>query len=286
MKNREPYFKFNKQERRGVFFLLLIIAILQSIYYYVKAKPFQGSSKVIVDAVVQAKWDSLAQSTPKDSVKLFPFNPNYITDYKGYHLGMSPKELDRLFAYRQQQKFVNSAEEFQEVTQISDSLLTVIAPYFKFPAWVQNRKEAPRKKYHPTAKPRQVKDLNTATAEELKAVNGIGEVLSQRIVKFRDQLGGFLVDEQLSDVYGLAPEVVARTLKRFRVQKPPHVEKIDLNTATIKELSRVAYISYTLAQQIVAYRNTKGPYTSWNELGQIETFPTEKIERIKLYLAL
>lgn len=284
MKNRKPYFTFNKQEQRGIFFLLLIIVILQSVYYYVKAKPFQGPSKITVDAAAQSKWDSLAQSSTKDTVKLFPFNPNYITDYKGYVLGMSPTELDRLFAYRKQKKFINSAAEFQRVTQVSDSLLAGIAPYFTFPRWTQNRQTVQRNTAQPTAKPRKVKDLNTATAEELKAISGIGDVLSQRIVKFRTRLGGFLVNEQLYDVYGLAPEVVGRALKRFQVQKPPSVEKIDINTATVKELSSIVYIHYTLAQQLIANRNTSGPYTSWSELEQVETFPVEKIERIKLYL--
>lgn len=286
MKNRKSYFTFNKQEQRGIFFLLLIIVILQSVYYYVKAKPFQGPSIVMVDAVAQSKWDSLAQSSTKDTVKIFPFNPNYITDYKGYVLGMSPAELDRLFAYRKQQKFVHSTEEFQRVTQVSDSLLAGIAPYFTFPTWTQNRKTVQRNTAQPAAKPRKVKDLNTATAEELKAISGIGDVLSQRIVKFRTRLGGFLVNEQLYDVYGLDPEVVGRALKHFQVQKPPSVEKININTATVKELSRIVYIHYTLAQQLIAHRNTSGPYTSWSELEQVEAFPVEKIERIKLYLTL
>ncbi len=284
MKDQKSYFKFNKRERRGVFFLLLIIIVLQSIYYYVKAKPFQETPQVTVDAEIQAKVDSLKQIRSKDTVRLFPFNPNYITDYKGYRLGLSTAELDRLFAYRKQQKFVNSAAEFQQVTQVSDSLLAVIAPYFKFPAWVQRRKATSQYKPEPIVKAREIQDLNTATAEALKRVSGIGEVLSQRIVKFRDRLGGFLVNAQLYDVYGLAPEVVAGTLEHFQVQNPPKVEKININTATVTELSRMLYINYTLAQQIVAYRTAKGMYTSWDELSQVENFPMEKIDRIKLYL--
>lgn len=45
-------------------------------------------------------------------------------------------------------------------------------------------------------------DINAATAEDFKTINGIGEKLSARIVKFRDRLGGFLTSEQLYDVYG------------------------------------------------------------------------------------
>ena len=68
--------------------------------------------------------------------KMYPFNPNYITDYKGEQLGMSLLEIDRLLAFRENNKFVNSKDEFQKVTKVSDSLLHKIAPYFKFPEWV------------------------------------------------------------------------------------------------------------------------------------------------------
>jgi hypothetical protein len=45
---------------------------------------------------------------------------------------MSVQEIDRLVKYRKGNKYVNSPKEFQAVTQVSDSLLNVITPYFKF----------------------------------------------------------------------------------------------------------------------------------------------------------
>jgi hypothetical protein len=40
-------------------------------------------------------------------------------------------EIDRLLAFRKENKYVNSAKEFQNVTKVSDSLLND-GPYFKF----------------------------------------------------------------------------------------------------------------------------------------------------------
>jgi hypothetical protein len=40
-------------------------------------------------------------------LKIFPFNPNYITDYKGAQLGMSLVEIDKLLAFRKTGKFIN-----------------------------------------------------------------------------------------------------------------------------------------------------------------------------------
>ncbi len=70
--------------------------------------------------------DSLKNHQPKASLKIYPFNPNYMTDYKGYTLGLSTAELDRLFVFRKKGNFVNSAKDFQTVTQVSDSLLNEI----------------------------------------------------------------------------------------------------------------------------------------------------------------
>ena len=90
---------------------------------------------------MQTEIDSLKAISKEDVYKITPFNPNFITDFKGYKLGMKVSEIDRLLAFRKTNKYVNSAQEFQKVTQVSDSLLAVIAPYFKFPDWVTNKKK-------------------------------------------------------------------------------------------------------------------------------------------------
>ncbi|MGX1930829.1 ComEA family DNA-binding protein [Flagellimonas sp. 2504JD4-2] len=289
MNKFKSHFRFTKQERSGIFFLLLLIVILQGVYFYIKAKPFKGETKVVVDTVMQSELDSLRLlALEQEHAKLFPFNPNYITDYKGYTLGMSPEELDRLFAYRKNGRFVNSAKEFQKVTKISDALLSKISPLFTFPKWTKKDGKDdlglhPRKGSEDIGS---LKDLNLATAEELRMIYGIGEKLSVRIVKFRDRLGGFLVDEQLYDVYGLEQEVVNRTLKRFKVLNPPKVEKININTATAEEISRLIYINRKVADKIVTLRNEKGNIESFEELFNLNGFPINKIDRIKLYLTL
>lgn len=296
MKKFKSHFKFSKQERSGIFFLLLIIVFSQAgIIIYRSSQRQVSENSFELNVATQAKIDSLKQEAlKKDSNKVFPFNPNYITDYKGYTLGLSIEEIDRLHAYRAQNLFVNSANEFQKITKVSDSLLHIISPYFKFPEWVTAQKITERRFDKPKTKNElasnkesiQAIDLNKTTADELKTINGIGDKLSQRIIKFRNRLGGFLVDEQLYDVYGLEPEVVKRTLSRFKVLSKPKVEKININIASIEEISSLIYLRYELGVKIIEYREVNGSFTSLDELTKIHDFPVDKIQRIKLYLTL
>ncbi len=285
----KSHFKFTKQQRNGIFLLLLIIVILQVAYYVVN----RPSDDYTVDQVVLEKFthelDSLRLAKLEESKpKIYPFNPNYITDHKGSMLGMSNEEIDRLLNYRKQNKWINSAEDFKKVTQVSDSLLEIISPYFKFPEWVTNPKPSFSKSYANAEKTfAEKKDLNTATAKQLQRVNGIGEVLSGRIVKFRNKFpGGFIADIQLKDVYGLSPEVIQRVCMDFTVKTPRQIEKIALNTATVDQLVTIQHIDYELAYRIIEQRKLRDGYKSIDELTKVKGFPINKIDIIELYLSL
>jgi DNA uptake protein ComE-like DNA-binding protein len=273
-----------------MFFLLAIILVLQLGYFYLKIYPVPVESSFFPDKDAQNKIESIR--AVRDSLTLFPFNPNFISDHKGYVLGMSVVEIDRLHAYRAEGKYVNTISDFQQVTQISDSLLMGISPFFKFLEWINEKGTT-----SPTAKIKQgvvsnsvkiisVRDLNAVTAEELKIVRGIGDKLSVRIMKFRDRLGGFLQEGQLYHVYGLEREVAARVLVRFKLLSKPQITKIIVNSASSDELSQLIYIPYTLSKAIVTYRESNGGISSFEELTEIQDFPADKIDIIKLYLSL
>jgi len=131
-----------------------------------------------------------------------------------------------------------------------------------------------------------MRDLNTATAEELQVIRGIGPVLSKRIVRFRKALGGFRIASQLRDVYGLDPETAGRAIKAFPLRTVPSLEKIDLNRASAEELSGILYLNREMARDIVAYRNRIGAYENLEQLNSVESLPWDKIDRIALYLKL
>ncbi|SDZ98997.1 DNA uptake protein ComE [Flavobacterium gillisiae] len=286
----KSYFAFSAEQRTGIVILFTIIIILQSVYFFVDFNTTQSVSPNKKKwLAMQSKIDSLKELNPKYIVKIYPFNPNFITDYKGYKLGMSVLEIDRLLDYRKENKYVNSAKEFQSVTQISDSLLNAIAPYFKFPDWVKNKmNNKGYVKYENKAFAKKEKvaliDINLATQEDLIKIYGIGEVISLRILKLKESLGGFVSMEQMNDVWGLSPEVVESLNSHFKVYALPLLHKIDINNASLKEISQFSYFRYALAKEIVTYRSMNGDIKNVEDLIKIKGFPVEKANIIALYL--
>jgi DNA uptake protein ComE-like DNA-binding protein len=289
-KTIQTYFKFSKEQRTGIFCLFVIIISLQLVYYFV------DFTRVTKEDPAKQKWlslqsglDSMKRSAEIRTPKIYLFNPNFITDYKGYKLGMSVKEIDRLLAFRKKNKFVNSAEEFQDITKVSDSLLHKIAPFFKFPDWVNNKKESNKfKKYTNSAFAQKEKivvvDMNRATKEDLIKIYGIGEAISLRILKQKEALGGFVSMEQMQDVWGLSSEVIENLNIHFKIKTLPEFKKIDINNASLKELSQFYYFRYALAKEIVTYRSMKGDFNNIEDLTKIKGFPVDKAKIIDLYL--
>lgn len=289
MKKLKSHLRFSKNQRNGILFLVLFIIVLQFIYFKVdfsKEPVLDVNTKEIV--ALQSEIDSLKQIalTPKQSEPR-KFNPNFITEYSGYTLGMSPKEIDRLHQFRAKDQWINSVADFKRVTQVSDSLLDKISPQFQFPDWVTNPK--PRSKNWSSKNEKtfaQKIDLNKASSEQLQEINGVGEVLSNRIINFRDRLNGFQIDEQLYDVYGLEYGVVKRILAEFTVKEKPEVVKININTASASDIATLPFISFNLAKEIVDYRLLREGIKEMEELKNIDGFPAQKIDRFALYLTL
>lgn len=283
----KSFLTYSKSQRIGILFFFGIIILVQGIYFF-----YDFTAKETIDKE-QSKW--LALQSTVDSLKLnnknykptiYPFNPNFITDFKGYKLGMSVEEIDRLLSYRAQNKFVNSAAEFQAVTKVSDSLLKAISPYFKFPDWVKNNKKNSQEfAKNDFSKPGKiiVLDINQATKEDLMKVYGIGDKISDRILEQKEKYGAFVSMEQMDDIWGLSPEVLEKLKSSFAVKSVTNCKKININNASVKELTQFPFFRYQLAKDIVVFRTMKGDIKI-EDLSKIKGFPLEKIKIIALYL--
>ncbi|MEX1382983.1 ComEA family DNA-binding protein [Lutibacter sp.] len=283
----KSHFRFNKRQRNGIFFLLLIIVIFQTSFFLVdfsSNKPTDFSQNEIAD--FKKEQDSLINIAIQESKpKIFPFNPNYINDFKGYQLGMNVDEIDRLITFRKSGKFINSIKQFKIVTKVSDSLLNKISPYFKFPDWVTNNNNTSNISFKKIRKEDiEVKDLNLVTSSDLIKIKGIGEKTAERILSYRDKLQGFTFSDQLYEVYYLEKEIADKALEYYKVLLKPNIQKININTASFKEVLSIVYIDYELTKKIFNYRDEVAEIQSLDELKKIDGFPIEKFNRITLYL--
>lgn len=275
---------FTKSQRLGILSLVVLIFAFQLICYFEIFVP----KPALVSPEIQ-QW--LTDVTDKDtlvtqtrSAKIFPFNPNFLNAYKAYKWGMTGKQFDRLICFRKQNKYVNSAEDFQRVTHVPDTVLQKMAPYFKFPEWVTSTKNRNSGfKSYPQKQIVVKKDINQATLEDLIAIRGIGPVLAARILNYRASLGAFVAMDQLEEVYGLQPEVIEGIQQHFGLQISPVFDKIKINQATIKELGQFPYFRYPVSRNIVAYRSMNGDLTP-DKLTNVKGINLDKIRIIALYL--
>lgn len=282
----KSHLRYNKRQRNGVFFLLLIIIALQFLFFYAdfpSEEPIDFSQTELLD--FQKEMDSLkAVKLENKKPKIYPFNPSFITDFKGYQLGMSLQEIDKLHAFREKGEYVNSAKQFQEVTKVSDSLLEAIRGYFKFPDWFLANKKSIKQLEKRVDIPLTKRDINAAKVSDLKVIRGVGDKLAARIINYRTKLQGFSYNDQLNEVWYLEKEVVEDILRYFEVKAFPEIQKININEATFKQVLSIVYIDYELTKKILNYRDEVAEIQSLEELKKIDDFPLDKFNRIALYL--
>jgi DNA uptake protein ComE-like DNA-binding protein len=288
--------KFSKGHYFGIAILLALVGLMQISFYWFDN---QSSSNVINLPQEEKKWllqqngiDSLKEVTQENATKIYPFNPNFISDYKGYKFGMTVEQIDKLHNLRKQNKYVNSNAEFQKLTGVSNEWMKKYAPYFKFPDWVTNKSSNKYQsnfdnKYQKFEK-KEIKiiiqDINTANQEELEKVYMIGEKLALKIIAEREKFGGFADMEQLTFIWGISPDAIEDLNKRFEIKSSENLKKIKINELPIKELQKFPYFNYTIAKNIVTYRSMNGEIRNIEDLTNVKQFPVEKLKIIAVYL--
>ena len=125
-------------------------------------------------------------------------------------------------------------------------------------------------------------DINRADSAQLLLLPGIGPVFAGRIVKYRNLLGGFTSVEQLGEVYGLTLEKLEIIRDRIDIDTSA-IRKIQLNSASFRELLRHPYLEFEHVKALVGYRDFKGYITSLKELQINQILPDSTLNRIDGY---
>ncbi len=264
------YFTFTRSERRGllvlIFLIFLFITANQLIFYF--ETPTLADRNAFEKAVAMYK----REQPKKNDKSLFYFDPNRIEPLALDSLDLPAHIKRNMVKYRNAGGEFYVAADLRKIYGMNDSLFEVISPFIQIEkidtvlpvanSTAINRHKTVEidrvAKKKPTVDiPDEKVELNNATAEELKKLRGIGDVLSKRVIKFRDKLGGFYQLDQLKEVYGLPGETYAAIENKLALDTTL-VRKIDVNFASSKELGSHPYLTWDDVDRMIAYRSKHG----------------------------
>ncbi len=281
------YFGFSKVETNGFVVLIFIMVgtiFMPSVIKGVVKSPGINSSEIV-------KLDSLVKVLEQiTEVKVTPqiyfnFNPNTVSEEELGKLGIKENIARRIINYRNSGARFKEKSDLKKIYGITDIQYQTLEPYIIVPKRIT---APPKRKSRQKPDKKQVftMDANKADSVQLKRIRGIGKVLSVRIIKYRDILGGFVNLNQLKEIYGISDFALENAEKTLFIAKGFSPRQISVNEATDQELASHPYISYKLAKLIVANRLQHGPYKEIAEISDLELINEVDYNRISPYLSL
>ncbi len=276
------YFAYSKSARRGIWVLIiLIVIILLTSYIY---PLFLNNSSNTLDSLSIKQFDKALIELNKQNTSYVladstPFDPNRLSKTGWVKLGVSNKTAENIEKYIKKGGCFHKKEDILKIYGFDTSLFLKLSPLFIFP-----KKETVTKIFHKSLKRNIEKvELNTADTLTLDSLHGVGKVLSARIIKYRNLLGGFYKSEQLLEVYGLKKDIFEKIKDQIKADSILII-KIDLNIATVQQLSKHPYIGKYDANAIVKYRNFNKGINNKTELLTNGLITKEKFEKLIHYL--
>ncbi len=127
------------------------------------------------------------------------------------------------------------------------------------------------------------RDLNKAIATDLKNIRGIGPILSERIVKYRNSLNGYSDINQLYRVYGLDSLVVDRIKEVFEIKSDTLIP-VNIRLASREELSTLPYLSESEIEWLISMRNRPEGLGSQEFVTNLLLKTLNKNEKLLVYL--
>ena len=296
------YFGISRTEANGVIILVLIMAVLTFLPLIVNYLSHRNSG----DSDEQQRLDSLTallnqnlipinrEEIPasEDSFSYFSFDPNTAGREDLLELGLGAELSNRIIKYRESGGRFYRKEDLKKIYGLTTEKYDQLHPYIsiedaemsisdkKFPLQEENRILDFSSKSDEIV----LFDINKADSSELIFVDGVGKVLSSRIVRFRENLGGFVTIAQLQEVYGLEQYAFENLNESAFIEDNFRPRIIPINSWPADSLARHPYIDFNTARVIVAYRHQHGNYQKSSDLLQVLVLNKDWVERITPYL--
>lgn len=220
--------------------------------------------------------ESNSQKRISSAFGLFLFDPNKATDSEFLRLGFSDKQITTIRKYMNKGGVFRDKADFLKIRVISEDQKRILSDWVVIESV---KKALPGENL--VINTISI-ELNSADSIQLKQLPGIGDVLSKRIAKYRDLLGGFYSVSQLKEVYGLSEQTIRLIEDKVTVDVA-RIRKLDINFADVNELSRHPYLQKNLARQIVKFRNRNGSIRDLITLRDSMILNIDEYNRIKPY---
>lgn len=285
----ENSFGFSAKEAIGFLALMMLNLILCGL---ILIKPWQyfdsshhKNNTTSLDSLITAWQNKIRYDSIQYWQNLQAFNPNQANIEQWQNIGFNSYEAERIVKVSLSPKGIRDFQHFKRIYGIDTVLAEKLKPYLVFNARQQVLQTSTNENIE--KRPAQLIrfNLNEADTNQFKTVHGIGSKLSKRIIAYRQQLGGFVNEGQLFEVYKLDSTVAERILKKFYIDKNFTPKQIDINSASISDLTAHPYIEYKTAQIVINYRKQHGPYQSAKDLLSVKVLNKEWIEKISPYFS-
>ncbi len=308
------YFTFTKKERSGIIFLLILIVsflLLPFLFpFFIKEKKYDHSQfEKEIAALQPVKHDSTGSSKyapdsdyennitnynepleKKNSIepqgKLFYFDPNTLDGNGWKRLGVKEKAIQTIQKYLFKGGKFHKPEDIGKIWGLSPEIIQRLTPYIKIEQQeVTIEKQFPQPTYEKKEYKKEIVPININTADTAAfiALPGIGNKLANRIVTFRNKLGGFYKIEQVGETF-LLPDSTFQKIKSRLILTNPAVKQININTVTLDELKAHPYLRYYVANGIIQYRTQHGNFASVDDIKKVALVTEDIFNKAAPYL--
>ncbi|MBQ9144509.1 MAG: helix-hairpin-helix domain-containing protein [Paludibacteraceae bacterium] len=298
-KHRKIYFLLTAEQWLGVAVLvILVVGTLMAVKHFQLEK--EEDSTWINDSTMthftahQAQQDSIRKTEwekryPRDTIeiRMQAFDPNTADSSTLVHLGFKPWQAKNMLKYRAKGGKYRKPDDLKRLYGMTDSMYQALTPYIhiareeidslvdsvrmdSLPQWQKENKDT-------------IINLRTADTTELKMLYGIGSYRARQIVRYREQLGGFVRVEQVLEAKGM-DGVNADTLLQHLYMDSVIVEQIPINQVGVQRLARHPYLRFEQAKTIYELRRQKICLDSIQQLNELDCLSSETLEKIAPYL--